>query len=530
MIRFAPLAIALVAGAFFLSTGLSALDKPGLHYDETAFVNAALGADHPDQHFVHARFHGVVTKIFPYIGALKSWIFAPVFSVFGVSPESMRAPAVLLGLLAVALAVLLAWRVLGPWPAALLAVVLGTDPTFVTMSKADWGPIVLSALLRVGALVAYFALLRTRHLRYAWLLAAALLIGLFNKVDFAWFMAALGAAALLIHGRELFALVRARPLAAALPVVAFLAVLGFLTVESVLPARELPLETTRDTLEERLEHRWDLYHGTYSGRSVYGFMTARELDPLIPAPAIYVGAALAGLIAFGGALLSRLPRDEGRLAGFLLVQLLVIGVFLVATRQVGGSHHLIQLWPLPQLLLVTVVAVALRLRPRALRAGVAGAALAVVLWMAAVQVVASREYVDALADGDSFGTVWTPEIYDVADRAGELAPTLDGVVAADWGIGPQVFALNGDAVRERFRDLPPDFADGAHGTEGQVAANHFDGRRVMVMFHQEETEVFKGSSLGVRKVIGALGPEARVREVYAGKVLRAYVVDDRPGP
>jgi 4-amino-4-deoxy-L-arabinose transferase-like glycosyltransferase len=527
--RLAPFAVVLLAVAFFCWTGFTALDRPGLEYDETGFVNVALGANHPDQFFVHGRFLGVPTKVFPYIGALKSWLFAPIFAVADVTPESIRAPSLLLGLLAVALAVLLAWRLLGPWPAALLAVVLATDPTFVTMSKADWGPIVLAALLRVGALLAYFALLRTRRLRWTWVLAALLVLGIFNKVDFLWFVAGLGAAALVVHGRDLLALARARPVAAALPVAAFLLALGVLAVESILPASELPLQTPSDSVSERLTRRWWLFRDTFDGRAVLGFMSSDPIDSVTPAPWLYVAAAGGALIAAASTVFSRIrvPREEGRLAAFFLIQLVVILILFVATRQVGGPQHAIQLWPIPQLVAVTVLAFAARLPSRGMRmagAAVIGAAL---VWLVVSQASVSREYANEFAHGHSFTTVWTPEIYDMARTAGRLGTSVDGVVAADWGIGPQVFALNGDAVRDRFRDLPPSFAGGARGTEAQIASDVFAGRRVLVMFHREDAEVFDGSTLGVRRVIRALGPHARVRDVYDGAVLRASVVDDR---
>ncbi|MEA2474730.1 MAG: hypothetical protein QOE06_2645 [Thermoleophilaceae bacterium] len=527
-----PYVVALAAAAFFCSTALSAIDRPGLYYDESAFVNAALGAHHPDQHFVHARFHGVVTKIFPYIGGLKSWLFAPVFTAFGVSIETIRVPAVLLALLAVALAFLLARRLFGPWPAALLAVLLATDPTYAVMAKADWGPIVVGSVLRVMALLAYFALVRTRSVRWAWVLAAALLLGVFNKIDFVWFIAALATAALLVHGRELLRLVRARPLAAALPAAAFAGVMALMSVKSILPARELPLVTPNDTFAQRLDRRWSLFHGTFDGSTVYQFMTGATLPHPTPAPGVYVAAAALGALAIvlALALRGRFPREETRPAAFFLIAIAVMAVALVGTRQVGGPHHMIQLWPLPQLLAVSLVALGLRLRPRRLGPLAAGAAAAGLVWLSVLQVDAAREYVHAFEHGDRYSVAWSPEIYDMARVAQALGPGVDEIVAADWGIGPPVFALDGEAVRDRFRDLPPAFAGGAQATAGQIAADHFRGRRVLVMFHHDDTEIFQGSSLAVRNVIHALGPGARVRDVSPGPVLRAYVVDDRAPP
>jgi hypothetical protein len=528
--RALPALVVVIAATFFCVNALHAIDKPGLHYDEVAFVNAALGAHYPDQHFVHARFHGRITKIFPYIGALKSWTFEPIFKAFGVSMESIRIPAVLLALLTIGLAAELARRLFGTWPAVLLTVLLCTDPTFAAMAKTDFGPMVHAAMLRVLALIALFALVRRQQLRYAWVLALALVLGTFHKVDYLWFVGALGAGALLVYGREFLSLVRSRPLAAALPVVAFAAVMAVLFSESILPAQEIPAPAgAAESVGDRLDARWDLYENTFSGRGFLAQTTGIAHDGTFAAT-LYVGALVAafGLLAAWFPLRRRLPREPMRLVAFLAIAIVAMAVCLVATRQVGGAHHMIQLWPLPELLLVALLVLALRIGIPRLR--LATAALVVLLagWVVVQQIALSGDYREAWGEGERFSRVWTPEIYELSDVAGELAPELDGIVAADWGVGPQVFALNGGKVRSRLRDLPPDFSGGAPGAKrDQIATDHFRGRRVLVMFHQYRAEVFAGSSRAVARVIDALGPHARVQSVYQGEVLRGLVVDDR---
>jgi len=180
-------------------------------------------------------------------------------------------------------------------------------------------------------------------------------------------------------------------------------------------------------------------------------------------------------------------------------------------------------------LVVTLVVLAWRLRPRAVRLALGGPALALLAWLAVAQVAAWSEYREAYRDGDRFTNVWTPEIYELADRADAVATDVDAIIAADWGIGPQVFALEGWHVRERFRDLPGAFAAARGLAVPQLADSQLRGRRVLVMLHHDDDQVFAGSSRGVRNVIHELGPRARVSEVYAGEVLRAYLVDDRAG-
>ena len=56
---------------------------PGLHYDEMAFVNAALGGI--DDTFIVEKIGSFPVYICTYIGALKAYLYFPIFALFGVS-------------------------------------------------------------------------------------------------------------------------------------------------------------------------------------------------------------------------------------------------------------------------------------------------------------------------------------------------------------------------------------------------------------------------------------------------------------
>src|SRR4030095_9718857 len=66
----------------YLALATYKIHLPGLYYDEMLFVGPAAG-ERP-----YLKCFGLPLLIFPYIGALKSWIYIPVFAVFGVSPTS----------------------------------------------------------------------------------------------------------------------------------------------------------------------------------------------------------------------------------------------------------------------------------------------------------------------------------------------------------------------------------------------------------------------------------------------------------
>ena len=64
------------------------IQYPGLHYDEMLFVNAALGAI--DNSFIVEKIGSVPIYLCTYMGALKAYLYYPIFVLFGVSALSVR--------------------------------------------------------------------------------------------------------------------------------------------------------------------------------------------------------------------------------------------------------------------------------------------------------------------------------------------------------------------------------------------------------------------------------------------------------
>jgi hypothetical protein len=520
------LAAALVL--FGVST-LSGLSRPGLQYDELLFVNAALPSDSPYQGFIHDRFLGIPTLVMPYIGALKSWLYAPIFAVFGVSTETIRIPVILVGAATIAVGFLFLRRLYGPWPAALFAILAGTDPTFAAMVKADWGPIALSAAFRVGALAAYFALIRTGARRYMWLLAGTLFLGLFNKVDFLWFIIGLAVAALAVHRSELLAIVRRDRVAALVPAAAFALALAVMIDAVIVPSSQLPLTGSGGDTFDRLSEVWRLYEETMNGTAVYLTWTQQPLDGGT-AVNILLLPALVGVLAVGVlALLRRQDRElsrHGKTSIFFLVLFAVVAVEVAATRQATGPHHVMLLWPLPYILLVSLLAAPAHIWAGRARIAASGAVAAAIGWLAMTNLQTGAHYRDAYGSERAWNPIWTPEIYPLARAVRREAPGVDLVVTADWGIGTQVFALGQDPVRRKFDDIFPAFSEAAQGGQSGLAPQ-FRGRNVLVLLHERRSEVMKGTAAGAAAVVDELRPRGGVRSAYCGRQLRAFVLADR---
>src|SRR3954465_8078858 len=87
-------ALPLVCILAYLLAALPHLRFPGIEYDEILFGNAALGPI--DGMYVTAKIGPVPLLLMEYIGALKAWLFMPIFALCGVSPETIRIPMLLL--------------------------------------------------------------------------------------------------------------------------------------------------------------------------------------------------------------------------------------------------------------------------------------------------------------------------------------------------------------------------------------------------------------------------------------------------
>ncbi len=119
-------------GLYFLFS-LIQLELPGLEYDEVLFANAAMG--NVDGSFVEWEFRiggqHLPIMLMTYIGALKAYLYAPIFALFGSSVASARVPVIIVGLITLTFTYKLVGAMIGREIALLSLVLLATDPTFI---------------------------------------------------------------------------------------------------------------------------------------------------------------------------------------------------------------------------------------------------------------------------------------------------------------------------------------------------------------------------------------------------------------
>lgn len=167
------------------------LDRPGLQTDEILFANLSLGEINHTT-YIARKIGGITFFVISYIGALKSWIFIPIFKVFGFNYFSIRIPMILLSMVSLLLvykAVNISFK--KPLFAWFILMALVTESTFITMVRTDVGPIAIEYFCKTLSILLIFKYLQNKKQSNLYFLPLVLALGIFNKINFIWFSNAL---------------------------------------------------------------------------------------------------------------------------------------------------------------------------------------------------------------------------------------------------------------------------------------------------------------------------------------------------
>ena len=376
--------------AAFLGLALPWLARPGLEYDELYFVNPALvtwsgsAAEPHDFCFqtVSVFGHQVPVRTFAYGGALKAWLFAPIFAAFGVSPITVRVPALLLAMLTIVLLWKAARAWLGPRAGALATALFALDPGYLFNARCDTGPVVLALLCGVGALRALQIALERRSASWFLVACTAIAVGFYDKLTFVWTSSGLVAGAVLAFRSDLLELARGRRRALAVAGAGLVA-LCFLAFAVVLVKGKRSLVGFDVTA--KLWSLWNglagegLLHEFQTGATYQrsGFLRTLRYDPdalrfleqgqvepqwlaWFTRLDVLHGTALPILLVAALVLLPflclRMPSVQRRIGAFLAIACGVDYGLLFVAQGTGLPHHFPLGFPFPQLLIAFVFA------------------------------------------------------------------------------------------------------------------------------------------------------------------------------
>lgn len=428
-------ALALAAIVF----GCWKLDTPGLQHDETLFCNAALGG--PTNAFVCQRWLGIPILLMPYIGALKAWIYAPIFAVLPVNAWTIRLPAVLIGVAGGAMLVWAAYLFFGRRAAMFAAPLVLLDPSLIMHSRLDWGPTAIMFLMR-GAVIAGVALWwRTGTPAGMWLVLVAGMLGIYDKLNFLWILAAAVAAVAVVFFGAAITSCRRYPLVSLIQGGGLMATLFLGAWRSVIVSGGM--QTAGLDWGQRLAAAGRLLGLALVGGGPLHVVCGQGMAPARwMVPALACAAIVAVAVNFGrrGSAADRdSPRAGWRPWAFLAVFTCLLVAAFVGTKLAEGPHHSAVIAGLPGMLLAPLLAAGCGAWPSTLTAARLRTAAAI----GAAAILTCGMVASSVLSLDRFARPtnphWDPAISELAAFA-DAHP--DAVLrTVDWGLANQVLAL-----------------------------------------------------------------------------------------
>jgi hypothetical protein len=338
--------LAIAGASLFIFLAVYRIQLPGLYYDEVAFVNAAQGAH--DNTFVYKRLGPMPVLIMPYLGALKAWFYFPIFHFFGVSPVTIRGPAILLAAVTLLIFYSAIRDTLGSAWAAITVWIMAVDPANVFPSRLDWGPTVFMHFFQAVILALWFSYRKKPQLWKPVMILGCFGLGFFDKFNFVWFLLAFVVGTILCYPESLQTLWCSLPTSARWLVI-ILTLVGFTAMAYVVLPLFYGFQPT-NVHTAGLEVKWSGLLTTLSGRAVAGFIfgNAGEIISYFTFWLIVTDTYLA-LACLLSPTSNSEARENRKNGFFCLVIGFLIFIQIAITPQAGGPHHYSMIFPLPLL-------------------------------------------------------------------------------------------------------------------------------------------------------------------------------------
>ena len=443
---------------YCLLAGVLILQKPGLYYDEALMAvgsvhmrhsSAELTLPHDPDTWLCLRGHCFPLMTMRYIGAVKEYVYLPAFDIFGTRAEVIRVGSVLFSLLGLwGIGRLLGQQVSRPAGAfAILAIAI--NPAFVSTTVFDNGSVVVMMAALGLVCVGISKYVRNPSAASAFLIGAAMGLGVWSRANFIWLMISIVGAAVVVLRRKLLG-----------PAGHWLAWIGggllgglpFL-VYQIYSSGGTWVATNmfiaREPWADRLRTRLVLLSET--------LLTDREHRAMWDGPAMpawqrwmFPAVVVLGLIVCL-AMSRRWGKVQSLWAQGVALTFLFLALFHFFSKTQIAEHHLIILVPLAAMVVVLACSI-LQARFR---------------WGLVVSAVVAMVYLGSVVYWQ-FGTIrglhrtrgvgpWSDAIYRLARELPQKYPTQE-IKILDWGLESNLYVLT-DA-RLHTREI---YSDEAHG-------------------------------------------------------------------
>lgn len=162
------------------------LAYPGVNYDEVMWVNVALETG--SSLFIHDAVNGWPLMLMPYIGALKGYVYRAVLFFFDPGVASLRVPMILLGGAGIALLASALYFYCHKRVAVFVICFLLSNPLVGMHAALDLGPSSIEFFLKCCVIFLSLRALYGGQPVNVLLLGVVLLLGIWNKLSFVWFL------------------------------------------------------------------------------------------------------------------------------------------------------------------------------------------------------------------------------------------------------------------------------------------------------------------------------------------------------
>lgn len=457
--------IALGFAFLFILVSIPFIERAGLYEDESIFALATFPPHLMAEYSPKIFGVEIPTMLVSYTGTVKSLLYKLIFGIFDPSPWSIRFPLILLGAGTVAMFFYIVKEIAGTFAGVLGTMLLATDALFVLTTMFDWGPVTFQHLLIVGGARCLVRFV-TRESHWA-LFGGFLLLGLalWDKALAVWMLSGMGIAAISVYPKQLWGFVT--PKSAAIAVGAFVVGAYPLIDYNVKEHGKTFTQNTHWTTE--FQPKLIGFERTFSGQGLFGWLTAGG-EPL--------GGWMLWLFAASLLLLPLCFHTRAfRPAIFAFITFTVAWAQMFFNEATGSSaHHVILLWPLPQLVVALVLAtIAIRFGKIA-RWSVVAVVIFVSIWNLAVLNRYRTNF-----DRFGAGLRWSKAVFTLSDSPAIKDAKRIGVT--DWGFGYSLYLLKrgGDKLL---------FIDSAAATNLE-AVQWVTEDGVVLVRHTPGNEVFK---------------------------------------
>jgi len=445
----------LISLVIFVTLATYRIHAPGLYYDEMFVISPAVGTP------AYKSWFGVPLMISPYVGAEKSWIYPPIFALFGVSAWSIRLPAVLMSCGTLVLGYALVRIILTPRWALFFSAACALHPGFIFLTKVDWGPVVFMLFLKALCLVLLFRWLDGVQ-KSCWSLLGLCVLGFWDKFNFIWFVIALLIATFAAYGGIMLRKLKCvRPLLL-LIVGLGLCAAGLIALWFIFPLLQKPQTSA---FSGRIVQIWELYIGTCNGAATacMWFKSVPSLPSwtgwgVLTLTIVFLVLAAVGHAASGGSS-NKIDRRTLRFCLWCLVMFGVIFLQIALTPQAGGAHHTIMLFPLDLLACFSAAFLFVRALPSQMRFPVTVVQGLLLLAWAGAEVRSLAAHFSRFDEAANFWGRFSPRIELLAKYLNKKGRQADAIYCVEWGLGTQLTALCRPEIRRKIRDDWPTFQD-----------------------------------------------------------------------